>query len=242
MIAEIERLIEKVYLIQYDRNASSMFEKALVKLEKFIEQNHFLKTKSYLNTINQIREECENLSSFTSDEDRLLQKRIQKRIANLARIILDENKRIFVVHGRNIVMRDKVCALLGRLKLDYVILEAEHNTGTTIIEKFLKNAAECRYAIVLFSADDLGKLNIEDSQLKSRTRQNVILELGYFLSSVGRKNITILHETGIDIERPSDFDGIVYEPFDEYGAWKSKLIKEMRKVNMYIDQSLADRV
>jgi len=76
-----------------------------------------------------------------------------------------------------------------RLRLDYVILEAEYNNGSAIIEKFLRNAEDCRYAVALFSADDVGKLNADSASLKHRTRQNVILELGYFLAKVGRKNI-----------------------------------------------------
>ena len=139
-------------------------------------------------------------------------------------------------------MRDKVSSFLGRLKLDYAILEYESNSGNTIIEKFLSNAKDCGYAVVLFSPDDLGGLNIHGEEMKPRVRQNVILELGYFLGTIGRKNIVILHTTGTLIEKPSDFDGIVYEPFDEYGAWKTKLIREMRKSKMYINQSLAERM
>jgi predicted nucleotide-binding protein len=138
-------------------------------------------------------------------------------------------------------MRDKVSSLLGRLKLDYVILESEHNSGTTIIEKFIKNAENCLYAVVLFSADDIGKLENSESDLRYRVRQNVIFELGYFLGKIGRRNIVILHEANKNIETPSDFSGIVYEPFDEYGAWKSKLIREMRNANIYIKPELADR-
>ncbi len=242
MIANIEKLIEEIYNMPYAIEAFELIDKSLVKLENFVESNHFLKSKDYLKQIKEIEEISKELSSFKSDGDRLLQKKIQKKIANLARTILEENKKIFIVHGRNINMRDKVSSLLGRLKLDYVILESEYNSGATIIEKFTRNAEDCRYAIVLFSADDIGKLNHNESTFKSRVRQNVILELGYFLNKVGRKNIVILHEVGQDIERPSDFDGIVYEPFDEYGAWKGKLIKEMKKSNIYIDQNLAERV
>lgn len=242
MTTEIEKLIDNIYYIPYSGEAFGQIEKALTTLYRYIDSNHFLKSKDYLKQISDIRKLTDDLSTFKSDEDRLLQKIIQKKIANLARTILEENKKIFVVHGRNINMRDKVCATLGRLKLDYVVLESEHNTGATVVEKFLRNAKDCRYAIVLFSADDIGKLNDSNATYKSRTRQNVILELGFFLCLVGRKNIAILHEVGYDIERPSDFDGIVYEPFDEFGAWKAKLIKEMKKANIYIDTFLADRV
>lgn len=238
----LENIIESAYHISYDKDAYGKINDALNDIEKYVNDKHFLKHRVYLNEIDAIRLRTKNLSDFPSDEDRILQKNIQRQVAALARNITQENKKVFIVHGRNTNMRDKVSSLLGRLKLDYVILESEHNSGATVIEKFLRNAEDCRYAVILFSADDIGKLDSELAATKHRTRQNVVLELGYFLGSVGRKNIIILHETGKEIEKPTDFDGIVYEPFDEYGAWKAKLIKEMRISGMYIDAALADRV
>lgn len=242
MTKKIEHLISKIYDIPYSKQAFETLEHAIKTIRDFIEDNHFLKAKYYIQELLNIEKLTEELSSFKSDEDRLLQKKIQKQLANLVRTILDENKKIFVVHGRNLNMRDKVSSLLGKLKLDYVILETEHNSGATVIEKFLREAKDCRYAVVLFSADDIGKLNSETTKIRNRTRQNVILELGYFLAQVGRKNIIILHEANKDIEKPSDFDGIVYEPFDDFGAWKGKLLKEMKRANIYIDEKLADRI
>lgn len=242
MKKELDKFIESVYAIPYSSESGERLESYADKLKDIVSDGHFLNSKAYLNEIEEIKELLEDVSTlFTGDEDRLLQTKIQKRIANLARDIYEHNRKIFVVHGRDLIMRDRVCALLGRLKLDYVILESEHNNGATIVEKFLKNAVECGYSIVLFSGDDVGKLNDPKAELKYRTRQNVILELGYFLGTIGRKNIAILHQTGLEIEKPSDFDGIVYEPFDDYGAWKGKLIKELRKANIYIDSKLADR-
>jgi len=242
MTEKIEKLIKNIYEMEYSGSAFTEIENALNHLDEFIDKNHFVNSKTYKQEIEEIEELSDNLSTFKSNEDRILQRQIQKKIANLGRKILDENKKIFIVHGRNINMRDKVSAMIGKLRLDYLILETESNNGATIIEKFIKNASECRYAIVLFSADDIGKLDNEQSKCKHRTRQNVILELGYFLGRIGRKNIVILHEVGKDIEKPTDFDGIVYEAFDEFGAWKSKLTKEMKKAGIYIDEKLADRI
>lgn len=149
---------------------------------------------------------------------------------------------MFIVHGRNREMRESVSALLGRLKIDHIILDSEMNKGTTVIEKFLNHAKDCDYAIVLFSADDQGHLNQDGEISHPRARQNVILELGYFLASVGRQNITVLHEIGPKIEPPSDFSGIVDLPFDEYGAWKNKLLKEMRSAGIYIDKNQLERI
>ncbi|HRO74811.1 MAG TPA: nucleotide-binding protein [Crocinitomicaceae bacterium] len=242
MTNKIERLITDIYNIPYSKEAFGVIDNAIKLLDKFIDANHFINVKQYRKELEEIATLTEDLSSFKSDEDRLLQKKIQKRLANLARTILDENKKIFIVHGRNISMRDKVSSMLGKLKLDYVILETEYNNGATVIEKFLREAKECKYAVVLFSADDIGKLNSETAITRNRTRQNVILELGYFLAQVGRSNIIILHEANKEIEKPSDFDGIVYEPFDEFGAWKGKLVKEMKRAKIYIDAKLADRI
>lgn len=239
---KIDKFISSVYQVSYGNDSGEILQEHLDQIKTIVEDTHFLNIKNYRKEIEKISEELEEVSLFRSDEDRLLQTKIQKRLANLARDIYEQNRRIFIVHGRDIIMRDKVCALLGRLKLDYVILESEHNNGSTIIEKFLSNAAQCGYSIVLFSGDDVGKLNDSKADLKHRPRQNVILELGYFLGNIGRKNIAILHQTGVEIDKPSDFDGIVYEPFDEYGAWKGKLIKELKKANFYIDNNLADRV
>lgn len=237
----IEKLVKEVYDIQYSADAKKEIENSLKVIEGFINENHFLNSKSYTEEIRKIEALIDDLSIFKSSDDKLLQRSIQKRIANLGRTILEENKKIFIVHGRNFAMRDKVSSMLGKLKLDYSILETEHNNGATIIEKFLRNASECKYAIVLFSADDIGKIDSDNESFRHRTRQNVILELGYFLGQVGRKNIVILHEVGKNIEKPSDFDGIVYEAFDDYGAWKSKIIKEMKSAGIYIDERLASR-
>lgn len=241
-VKNIEKLIEQVYFVPYSTVAEGTFSDMLKSLEDFVEENHFLRAKSYKDSLKTIQIKVHGLSKFKSNEDRILHKNIQRDIAALARQILDENKKVFIVHGRNTAMRHQVTSALGRLKIDWSVLESESNGGNTVIEKFLTNAEDCRYAIILFSADDLGKLNNSEEPLKLRTRQNVILELGFFLAKVGRKNLFILHEVGKDIESPSDFNGIVSEVLDDFGGWKAKLIKEMKKSGMYINESLAERL
>lgn len=239
-VSDIEKLIQSVYSICYDKEAFKKIDDALENIATFVKGNHFIKSRQYLNEVQEISEESDDLSRFSSTKDKILQENIKRKIANLARKIIDENKKIFIVHGRNIAMRDKLAAFLGKLKLDFVILEQETNKGSTIIEKFLRSSEDCRYAVILLSADDIGALNNKDSNSRPRARQNVILELGFFLGKLGRKNIIVLHEI-MDIEKPSDFDGIVYEAFDDFGGWKSKLIREMKQSQIYIDPNLADQ-
>jgi predicted nucleotide-binding protein len=37
------------------------------------------------------------------------------------------------------------------------------------------------------------------------------------------------------LEKPSDFDGVVYVSFDTGGAWKGSLAKEMQEAGLDID-------
>jgi hypothetical protein len=99
MTEKIEQLIIKIYDTPYTKEAIETIENAIKLIGDFIDENHFIKAKQYHKELKEIDELTEDLSTFISDEDRLLQKKIQKRLANLARTILEENKKIFIVHG-----------------------------------------------------------------------------------------------------------------------------------------------
>jgi hypothetical protein len=68
---------------------------------------------------------------------------------------------------------------------------------------------------------------------RNRARQNVILELGYFVGRLSCERVCVLRPG--DVEIPSDFGGVVYEPFDPSGGWKSKLAKELEAAEYAID-------
>lgn len=50
--------------------------------------------------------------------------------------------------------------------------------------------------------------------VKPRARQNVVLEMGMLLSSIGRSRVAILKKG--DMEVPSDASGILYISFKEH--------------------------
>ena len=68
---------------------------------------------------------------------------------------------------------------------------------------------------------------------KPRARQNVILELGYFVGRLGRGKVMALKKG--DLEVPGDYDGVVYTPFDDHGGWKQKLVKELQVAGYNVD-------
>lgn len=125
----LKEVIEYVYSMDYSRDDPSNLEKCSKNIRQLIITSHFLRSNLYLDSLSKIDQDIAELSTYKSRNDKLLQRNIQRSIANLAKQIIEENKKIFIVHGRNIAMRDSVSSLLGRLKLDYVILESEINMG-----------------------------------------------------------------------------------------------------------------
>ncbi|NUO80075.1 nucleotide-binding protein, partial [candidate division KSB1 bacterium] len=71
------------------------------------------------------------------------------------------------------------------------------------------------------------------AQLKSRARQNVILELGFFLGKLGRARVCALLKPGVEL--PSDYLGMVFIDVDGGGAWQYKLAKEMKTAGLPVD-------
>lgn len=147
----------------------------------------------------------------------------------------DMNKNIFVVHGHNDAMKLSVARTLEKLDLTPIILHEQPNKGRTIIEKFT-DYSDVDFAIVILSADDIAyPKTADDSNAKFRARQNVILELGYFLGKLGRNKVISLYEQNSELEIPSDYLGVLFVPFDEYGKWQYDLVKELRAAGFDVD-------
>lgn len=189
-------------------------------------------------------------------------------------------KRVFIVHGHNLWLRDQVRDYISSLKLQPVILADLPNQGNTVIEKLERAAGTVNFVIVLLTAEDYGapegylhwlheievrgyellkasaqsvavnvteqeaearSKNLEDmferlilqvgkarELLTQRARQNVILELGIFISRTGRNRVCVL--TDPDVEVPSDISGIA--TISIIGEWQSNLLKELKAARM----------
>jgi predicted nucleotide-binding protein len=147
---------------------------------------------------------------------------------------VEPSRRIFIVHGHDQEMREAVARVVHQLGLEPVILHEQVNQGRTLIEKFEDHSETAQFAIVLLSPDDEGGLlNDRVSPPLPRARQNVILELGYFTGRLGRKRVCALMRG--EVELPSDVLGVVYQTFDESGAWRFKLALELRAAGYAVD-------
>lgn len=149
----------------------------------------------------------------------------------LSKIDAIDNNKIFIVHGHNNEVKVNVARIVEKLGLEAIILHEQANSGKTIIEKFEEHS-EVSFAIVLLTDDDLGKSK-KDDNLNNRARQNVILELGYFIGKLTRNKVCPLYIPGVEL--PSDLHGLLYIELDKEESWKFKLAKELKASGFNID-------
>lgn len=134
---------------------------------------------------------------------------------------------VFIIHGHDSAFMNDVKLLLMTAGVNNIVLHEQPDRGRTIIDKLVEESSTSNYAIALLSPDD----KQEDGS--SRARQNVVLEIGYFIGLLGKERVRLLKKG--DIEIPSDLQGILYEKYDDSGAWKVKLCKELIAVGIYAD-------
>lgn len=147
------------------------------------------------------------------------------------------SRRVFLVHGHNEGLLHEVARYLEKLRLEPVILREQPNGGRTIIEKFV-DYADVAYAVVLLTPDDRGGvISASFEEQRPRARQNVMLELGYFLGRLSRSRVTALYVA--DVEIPSDYSGVAFVAVDDHGAWRLELARELRASGLVIDMNLA---
>jgi hypothetical protein len=146
---------------------------------------------------------------------------------------------VFIVHGHDIAAREAVARFLMKLEIEPIILDEEPNAGRNIIEKLEEAFAEGLegFAVVIMTPDDIGAVKDHPEAPKPRARQNVIMELGYFIGFLGRDRVCALYRAGVEL--PSDYHGVVYVPLDEAGAWQMGLARELKAAGFDVDLNKA---
>ena len=91
--------------------------------------------------------------------------------------------------------------------------------------------------MVILSPDDIAHAKDAPTAQEQRARQNVIFEMGFFVGRLGRKHTFALVRG--DVTRPSDIDGLLYISMDEGGAWRMKLVGELKDAGMDVDANKA---
>lgn len=152
------------------------------------------------------------------------------RVAKSDGAITRHPKRIFIVHGHDGKAKLELENLLTRLNLEPIILHRMPDKGRTVIEKFEGESKGTSYAFVILTPDDECLLSDEETGLQKRVkraRQNVVLEMGFFIGSLGRERVCPIYKKGVEI--PSDITGVLYKRFNEsveelYGEIRKELV------------------
>lgn len=155
--------------------------------------------------------------------------------ANISKIQSEmaQTRQIFVVHGHDVGAREAVARFLEKCAFEAIVLHEKPNQGKTIIEKFEANA-KVGFAVILLTPDDEAAL--PSGTPCRRARQNVILELGYFIGRLGRDRVCALKSGAVDL--PSDILGVAWTDFDSGGAWKQALARELKAAGYEIDWNI----
>jgi predicted nucleotide-binding protein len=141
--------------------------------------------------------------------------------------------KVFIVHGRDEHAKTETARFIEKLGFEAIVLHEQVSSGMTIIEK-IEAHSNVGFAIILYTPCDIGSLVGEENQMP-RARQNVVFEHGYFIGKLGRNRVCALVKG--EIQKPTDVTGVVYIPFDTFGAWRSSVAKELRNAGYCVDMN-----
>jgi len=145
---------------------------------------------------------------------------------------------VFLVHGHDDELLLEVVEFLQELGIKAIVLKEVGGAARSLIDRFFEVGGAARFAIILLSADDMGASRIQFEEpevgaksLKYRSRQNAILELGYFYGRLGWDKVFVLEKAPPrrfpDFERPSDLNGVVFDRYDAAGKWKMTVAQRL---------------
>jgi predicted nucleotide-binding protein len=184
-------------------------------------------------TIVELKESIHNLiNKMKSDIEKIDLIPCQKVTTDDVKHCKYKSKNVFIVYGHDVNIRIAVENFVRSIGYNPIILCEQVDKGATIIEKIERETQNICFAIVIYTACDLGKDKVEED-LQPRARQNVVFEHGYMCAKLGRERVVALLENGI--EQPGDLQGVIYKKIDGSGLWKYDIAREMHAVGIHVD-------
>jgi len=153
---------------------------------------------------------------------------VEAAVKEVSGVVDPGNKNVFVVHGHDLEAKGALRDFLVKLGLNPIILDEQDDRGMTLIEKFEYYAGVCSFAFILVTPDDqMSASDRSDKAAMWHARQNVIMELGWFIAHLGRERVAILYRAGAEI--PSDIHGVLYARFGRSVSEVSEKIRQRLK-------------
>lgn len=128
-------------------------------------------------------------------------------------IAIPNSKKVFIIHGHDEKAKYELKAIISEiLHLEPILLSEQPDIGMTIIEKFEYYARDCVCAFAIFTPDDIAE---NEGNQYFQARPNVIFELGWFYSNIGRSRTCILMKNDKNMGIFSDLQGVIQKRFYE---------------------------
>lgn len=142
-----------------------------------------------------------------------LARRIEQRNSYVNRV--NPRPRVFIVSSaESLAIADEI--QLGLQYANCVVIRWSDDeifpAGAYPIEALEEQMRQADFCIAIASADDIVRAR---HRQQAAPRDNVIFELGYFMSSIGRHRTMLLVPRGTDIKIPTDFKGITPISYDD---------------------------
>ncbi len=188
-------------------------------------------------TAQEVKEFIDKFNAKVDDLKKLIQKTdlLKSSEAELVNQIDEfefDKSQVFIVHGHDDLAKVETARFIEQLGFKPIILNEQASSGLTIIEK-IENYSNVGFGVVLYTPCDIGAKKGHETELKHRSRQNVVFEHGYLIGKIGRKNVAALVKG--DVETPNDISGVVYISMDK--DWKLDLAKELRNSGYPVDMN-----
>ena len=117
------------------------------------------------------------------------------------------SKNVFVIHGHGEGQWRRLADILRKKGLNPVVMMDEPGGGKTYLEKFIQLAKQCRFAVAVFTPDDMVSVVTQPTAPSyHQPRPNAIFEVGWFAGTIGRENTIVVCQESINLF--SDFHGV----------------------------------
>lgn len=146
---------------------------------------------------------------------------------------LTQEQKLVIVHG-NDEHAEHLKLILQNLGLDPYIVQNKDIHSLAVIEALELQIYQTAFGIILMTPDEYGSpQNLTDTGGMPHAKQNVILEMGMVMASVGRERMVILKKG--NLEMPSGVDGINCLEFNQQiKEIEDKLVQSIKKAGIKI--------
>lgn len=147
-----------------------------------------------------------------------------------------ENRRVFITHGKNKSFIDPITKLLGFGELKPVVSVDKQSVSKPVPDKVMDDMRSCGAAIIHVDAEQ--KLIDKDANEYSVINPNVLIEIGAAMALYGRRFILLVRE---GVELPSNLQGLYEVRYKSETLDGDATIKLLEAINDIKNNPLPNR-